>query len=299
MSEPNESSIPSEFVPYEIWNGGPAPGVVGDLYVLPGVRSPELGNERDVFVHLPRSYATDPARRYPVVYAQDGQNLFDPQRSYAGEWRFDETLETLADEGNEWIVVGVANAGHERIHEYSPVLEPGLSEGRASLYVRFLVETLKPRIDRDLRTIPGPESTAILGSSLRWAVGPLRVLREAADLRVGGRAEPFAATRKRGDSRLPRTPALRRGADLPRRGIRGGSPTAARTVLVPPLRPALSGSGASGFPALGPQGVPRRPGSDPDPGNRRAASRGSVGSATAVRATLPLSGAGQCARDHA
>ena len=166
MSELDKSPISPEFLPYEIWNGAPAPGVVGDLYVLPGVRSPELGNQRDVFVHLPRSYAVDPARRYPVIYAQDGQNLFDPQRSYAGEWRFDETLEALADEGQEWIVVGVANTGHARIHEYSPVHEPGLSEGRAAQYVQFLAETLKPRIDRALRTLPGPESTAILGSSL-------------------------------------------------------------------------------------------------------------------------------------
>jgi predicted alpha/beta superfamily hydrolase len=155
-----------ELVPYEIWNEGAASTVVGDLYVVPALHSPQLGNERDVFIHLPRSYFLEPQRRYPVLYAQDGQNLFDARRSYAGEWRFDETLEALAEEGEEWIVVGVSNTGHERIHEYSPIVEPGLSEGRGALYVRFLVETLKPLVDRTLRTLPGAESTRILGSSL-------------------------------------------------------------------------------------------------------------------------------------
>lgn len=155
-----------ELIPYRIWNGGAHHTVVGDLRVLRGVESRELGNSRDVFVLLPASYEACPERRYPVIYAQDGQNLFDRHRSYAGEWRFDETLADLASDGIEPIVVGIANAGTDRIHEYSPIVEPGVSEGRGEAYLTFLVETLKPQIDRLLRTLPGRESTGIIGSSL-------------------------------------------------------------------------------------------------------------------------------------
>jgi predicted alpha/beta superfamily hydrolase len=153
-------------LPYAVWNGGAAHTVVGDVRVWPQVASPELGNRRDVFVWLPASYETSPGRRYPVLYAHDGQNLFDRHRSYAGEWRFDETLTDLALEGREAIVVGIANAGVERIHEYSPIAEPGLSDGRGESYLRFLTQTLKPAVDAELRTQPERETTGVLGSSL-------------------------------------------------------------------------------------------------------------------------------------
>ena len=55
------------------------------LEVLEGVHSPELGNRRDVLVYIPPSYPRGD-RSYPVLYMQDGQNLFDPGTSFAGEW---------------------------------------------------------------------------------------------------------------------------------------------------------------------------------------------------------------------
>ena len=55
------------------------------LEVLEGVHSPELGNRRDVLVYVPPSYPRGD-RSYPVLYMQDGQNLFDPGTSFAGEW---------------------------------------------------------------------------------------------------------------------------------------------------------------------------------------------------------------------
>src|SRR4030095_8382425 len=82
--------------------------VVGTLKVLENVSSPELGNRRDIFVHLPASYPGG-RRDWPVLYFQDGQNLFDAYASFAGEWQVDETMTALGLEGVEAIVVGVSN----------------------------------------------------------------------------------------------------------------------------------------------------------------------------------------------
>ena len=74
----------------------PATGnYVGHIRVIHGVRSPQLGNTRDVHVYLPPSYRTS-GRHYPVIYMHDGQNLFDPDTSFAGEWHVDETMERLS-----------------------------------------------------------------------------------------------------------------------------------------------------------------------------------------------------------
>ncbi len=90
-----------------------------DLEVLEAVHSPELGNERDVVVYLPPSYRRG-RRTYPVLYMHDGQNLFDPATSFAGEWGVGRAMNAAARRGIEAIVVGVPNMGAERINEYSP-----------------------------------------------------------------------------------------------------------------------------------------------------------------------------------
>ena len=69
--------------------------VAGNLKVLPDVLSPQLGNERDILVYLPPSYSLG-TKSYPVLYFQDGQNLFDQETSFAGEWQVDETMEQLS-----------------------------------------------------------------------------------------------------------------------------------------------------------------------------------------------------------
>ena len=86
---------------------------------MENVHSPELGNRRDVLVYLPPSYRQS-ARSYPVLYMQDGQNLFDPSTSYAGEWGVGRAMNSAARRGLEAIVVGVPNMGAERMDEYSP-----------------------------------------------------------------------------------------------------------------------------------------------------------------------------------
>src|SRR5688572_10400781 len=97
-------------------------GVVGSIKCLDKLYSPQLKNERDLLVYLPPSYATSDIR-YPVIYMHDGQNLFDPATSFAGEWAVDQTLEAASEDGVEAIVVGIPNLGPERANEYSPFLD--------------------------------------------------------------------------------------------------------------------------------------------------------------------------------
>ena len=136
-----------------------------------------LGNRRDVLVYLPPGYGRLSRRRYPVLYLHDGQNVFDAATSFAGvEWGVDETAQRLIRQKviEPLIIVAVANMGDERIHEYAPT--PGVigpkdkpkkrSKGLARIYGQFLIQELKPFIDRKYRTKPEGEFTGLGGSSL-------------------------------------------------------------------------------------------------------------------------------------
>ena len=140
--------------------------VSGEIRIAPEIYSPQLGNSRDILVYLPPSYSRVD-RHYPVIYMQDGQNLFDNVTSYAGEWGVDETMEELGqEEGLEAIIVGIPNTGIHRVDEYSPFADRRLGGGRGDDYVRFIVENLKPQIDQEFRTLPGRKYTGIMGSSM-------------------------------------------------------------------------------------------------------------------------------------
>jgi predicted alpha/beta superfamily hydrolase len=136
------------------------------MYVLPEVFSPQLYNTRDVYVYLPPSYGRGDWR-FPVIYMQDGQNLFDPALSFAGSWRVDLAMTAAARLGFEAIVVGIANTGSGRLDEYGPFFEPELGAGGvADLYLDFVLDTVKPQIDDQFRTLPEREQTGIAGSSM-------------------------------------------------------------------------------------------------------------------------------------
>ncbi|MBM7113935.1 alpha/beta hydrolase-fold protein [Archangium primigenium] len=132
--------------------------------------------KRDVIVWLPPGYELpeNAARRYPVLYMHDGQNVMDAATSYAGEWKVDETARDLINAGEvePVIIVGVYNAGADRAIEYTQVPDPrwkdikGEQCGKADGYGRFLVEELKPRIDGTYRTKTGAADTGLVGSSL-------------------------------------------------------------------------------------------------------------------------------------
>jgi predicted alpha/beta superfamily hydrolase len=156
-----------------------APGATLDIYpffgapfgkvtVVKDVESKQLNNKRALRIYLPPSYAENPAKRYPVLYMHDGQNLFDAKTaSFGVEWGIDETLNRLVAMGvaDEVIVVGIDNTP-DRIPEYTPCCDPKYGGGKLDAYGAFIVETVKPWVDRSYRTLPGKDTTAIMGSSL-------------------------------------------------------------------------------------------------------------------------------------
>jgi len=119
-----------------------------------------------IWLYLPPDYTTS-TEKYDVIYMHDGQNLFDNRTSFVGEWRIDETLNELyKNTGKSFIVVGIENGGEKRIEEYTPWKNEKYGGGKGTIYINFLVNELKPFIDKKYRTKPAAENTAIIGSSL-------------------------------------------------------------------------------------------------------------------------------------
>ncbi|GGP06118.1 hypothetical protein GCM10010992_25060 [Cloacibacterium rupense] len=127
---------------------------------------PQLKTTRRIWIYLPKNYETS-NKKYEVMYLQDAQNLFDDATSYAGEWQVDETLNKIFEKtGKSMIVVGIDNGGEKRIEELSPYKNAKYGGGNGDNYVKFIVETLKPYIDKNYRTKPQRKFTTIGGSSL-------------------------------------------------------------------------------------------------------------------------------------
>ena len=156
----------------------------GRLERISGFASNVLGNAREITVYLPAGYDEREDVRYPVIYMQDGQNLFDAHRAYVpgNHWRLQEAADAAIGErtARPMIIVGVDHAGPARIDEYTPVKDRKHNGGgRAADYARFLIEELKPAIDARFRTLPDAENTAVGGSSLGGLVALDLALRHA------------------------------------------------------------------------------------------------------------------------
>jgi predicted alpha/beta superfamily hydrolase len=162
----------------EISSSGVAPGVIrveaatGDLR-LHEFRSRFFRNTRFLRVWLPPGYDDNEnsARRYPVLYLNDGQNLFEPSTSFTGvEWEIDETADRLIREEQvpPMVIVGIDNAGRERFREYMPhrSLSPMMLRVQGNRYPNFLMKEVMPFVARNYRVAPGPENTGLGGSSL-------------------------------------------------------------------------------------------------------------------------------------
>ena len=140
----------------------------GKVTIVDKFASPQLHNTRSLRVFLPASYQENSAKRYPVLYMHDGQNLFDAKSAaYGVEWRVDETINRLVATGvmDEVIVVGIDNTP-DRIPEYTPCCDAKYGGGKLDAYGAFVVDTVKPYIDKTYRTLANKENTAIMGSSL-------------------------------------------------------------------------------------------------------------------------------------
>lgn len=138
--------------------------------IVPNFPSKILELDRPYRVWLPRGYA-ESTKRYPVLYMHDGQVMF--YSGSGGTWQADLTADALVRAGRirEVILVAV-DVGSTRTRDYVPPddeIPPGLggpAPGQADKYAAFLIQELKPVIDATYRTLPGPENTGVIGSSL-------------------------------------------------------------------------------------------------------------------------------------
>lgn len=147
------------------------------------ITSAVLGTNRTIRIYLPPSYEREPRRRYPVLYLHDGQNAFTtagPHVAFGwGNWGLDQTVNELVAAGRmrEIIMVAIDNT-QARYREYRGLVaggsapdsksprRPASDDAAHTAYTRFLIEELKPKIDRDYRTLPGVANTGVMGSSM-------------------------------------------------------------------------------------------------------------------------------------
>jgi predicted alpha/beta superfamily hydrolase len=148
------------------------PSVVGDLR-LHEIPSRVYRNTRLLRVWLPPDYDApqNASRAYPVLYLNDGQNLFDRATAFAGvEWQVDEASDRLIREGKvpPLVVVGIDNTGVERIKEFLPYrsFSPPVLRPQGKRYPEFLIGEVMPFIYQRYRVARGPENTGLGGSSL-------------------------------------------------------------------------------------------------------------------------------------
>lgn len=145
---------------------------------------PQLNRYRRIWLYLPANYQST-NKKYPVMYMHDGQNLFDELTSAYGEWGIDECLDSLLAKGKAaCIIIGIDNGGLARMNEYNPyefvwkdstTSKTFLPQGNE--YINFLVQTLKPFIDKHYRTLPQKENTIIAGSSMGGLISYYAVLK--------------------------------------------------------------------------------------------------------------------------
>jgi predicted alpha/beta superfamily hydrolase len=151
----------------DIGGDGQATTATSNVYMLDtDFPLPQLNTTRRVWIYLPPDYYTS-TKQYPVLYMHDGQNLFDQTLSSNGEWKVDESLNNLFNQGDYGIiVVGIDNGTVNRLNEYSPWVNPSYGGGQGAPYMKWIVNNLKPYIDNHYRTFNIPKYTGIMGSSM-------------------------------------------------------------------------------------------------------------------------------------
>jgi predicted alpha/beta superfamily hydrolase len=133
-----------------------------------------LKTKRTLRVWLPPDHS--PRRHYPVLYLNDGQNLFESATSFTGvEWEVDETAARLITERriSPLVIVGIDNGGRRRSREYLPYPDPtnpGSGPPDADRYLDFLQREVMPFVARRFRVSHQSRYTGFGGSSYGAAV---------------------------------------------------------------------------------------------------------------------------------
>lgn len=126
---------------------------------------PQLDRYRKIWAVLPYDYHTSD-KRYPVLYLQDAQNLFNEGSGF-GNWEIDKKLSILAEYGRgDVIVIAIEHGSEDRIKEYIFDNDNVANGSEGKKYIRFITDTLKPYVDENYRTKKDRDNTGIGGSSL-------------------------------------------------------------------------------------------------------------------------------------
>lgn len=134
--------------------------ITGSVQYFRNMEYPGL-KPRDIIVWLPPDYEKDTTKYCPVLYMHDGQNIIDPKTSFNGiDWQVDETVDSLIRKNyiKEIIIVGIYNT-QDRVAEYSDT-------DFGNKYMDFIINHLKPLIDKTYRTLSDKNNTATMGSSM-------------------------------------------------------------------------------------------------------------------------------------
>jgi predicted alpha/beta superfamily hydrolase len=118
-------------------------------------------------VLLPPTYEEQKHKRYPVIYAQDGQALWSTSSDPFGVWHLDTAIDQLLELAvMEEVIVVALETSHDRSSRLAPFLDKQYGGGRAREHLDSITDVLKPKIDADFRTRVGRGDTGIIGSSL-------------------------------------------------------------------------------------------------------------------------------------
>ncbi len=157
--------------PIRVWvprwrvNGHLCDDDLGPIKKFHEVTLPRTRKKRRVSVLLPYDYYQS-YKRYPVLYLMDGQNLFEEGAPF-GSWNIHKKLAVLAEKNrHEVIIVCIDHAGKKRIEEYNYIRHYQSEQGRGHLFLDWIVEKLKPFIDKTYRSISDQPNTGIGGSSM-------------------------------------------------------------------------------------------------------------------------------------
>jgi len=142
---------------------------------------PQLKRRRRIAALLPYDYYQN-EKEYPVLYLHDGQNLFGEESPF-GNWAIDQSLAHLASQGSgEVVVIAIDHGGEDRLNEYMPFNTRKYGKGQGKLYIKFLMETLKPYVDDKYRVMTDSEHTGIGGSSMGGLISLFAGLSSSPDL---------------------------------------------------------------------------------------------------------------------
>lgn len=149
------------------------------IVTISSFHASKLGNDRDIYVYLPEGYEENRQERYPVLYLQDGQNVFDNGKSVSGRsWRINRVADRLIEEKQIRKIIMVAIPSMNRSIEYGYYTWKNKRvrwangagfdfsiEGRGEEYADFVINQVKPYIDEHYRTLPDCTNTALMGAS--------------------------------------------------------------------------------------------------------------------------------------